>query len=428
MTISTDSPNDPLVILAEALSDADAPSVDVCLVESAPTPTAAPSGARADKLAALRAHFERWYADFSWPAMEVVLCAIAAHYLERETQPLWPFIVGAPRGGKTEIIRALEGLPQAYPIGDLTPKTLMSAHPMAQGGLLARLQDQKKSILLFKDFTTMLSKHPNDRNEILAWLREIADGSFSRNTGVGEGLAWVGHLTIIAAVTGAIEEAQEMMQTLGPRFLFVRWHAADARKAARMAWSQIGKEGAIHKTAQRLVRDIFHGCGALKATGKLHREHEESLLDLCAFYVQMRQPVSWDHFRKCVDRVHDAEGTGSIAKHLRLLTEMRATLYGRTTTDDDDLALAARVALDSCPSQRLRIVRYLAGRQGAVNGLDLRKALGMSESQGRRYVDELEAIGIVTVERDYHDGNHVVLNAKFAQEFRGVLGFGSSLL
>src|SRR5205809_4174756 len=67
--------------------------------------------------------------------------------------PCWLFLV-APSGGlKSELIQALNLVPEVYSLSKFTPQTLISGHGKAQS-LLLRLSDDGKTVLSMKDFTT----------------------------------------------------------------------------------------------------------------------------------------------------------------------------------------------------------------------------------------------------------------------------------
>src|SRR5262249_50836636 len=106
------------------------------------------------------------------PALLVVLVgAVLAHRLAGD--PGWLLLVAPPGATKPEPLRALYDVPGVYPLSELTARTFASGLGEARGldpSLLARLSDQ---ILVLKDFTTVLEMRREDRQAILAQLREI---------------------------------------------------------------------------------------------------------------------------------------------------------------------------------------------------------------------------------------------------------------
>jgi hypothetical protein len=61
------------------------------------------------------------------------------------------------------------------------------------------------AVFMAKDFTTVLSMRREKRAAILGQLREIHDGRFRRDFGTGVTKIWCGRITIIAAVTPALD-------------------------------------------------------------------------------------------------------------------------------------------------------------------------------------------------------------------------------
>src|SRR5205823_3798233 len=97
--------------------------------------------------------------------------AVLAHRLPGD--PVWLLLVGPSGATKTEALRSLYDYPSVYPMSDLSARTFASGLDTHGGGdpsLLARLTDE---ILVLKDLTTVLEKSYEERQAILAQLREI---------------------------------------------------------------------------------------------------------------------------------------------------------------------------------------------------------------------------------------------------------------
>src|SRR5215471_448662 len=120
--------------------------------------------------------------------------------------PCWLMVIGPPSGSKTELVSLTEYIPGTYALSELTSKTFASGMKVEPGeenpSLLSRLKDE---VLLFKDFTTVLEMHREERQAILAQLREIYDGRFDKPWGTGKELHWHGRLGFIAGVTPIID-------------------------------------------------------------------------------------------------------------------------------------------------------------------------------------------------------------------------------
>ena len=83
----------------------------------------------------------------------------------------------------------------------------------ATGGLLRQVG--ASGTLVVKDFTSILSMNRDTRAMVLAALREIYDGYWTRNVGTDGGftLTWRGRLIVIGAVTTAWDRAYEVVST-----------------------------------------------------------------------------------------------------------------------------------------------------------------------------------------------------------------------
>jgi hypothetical protein len=136
--------------------------------------------------------------------------------------------VGSGSSAKTEILNSLSRLPHVEPSATLTAAALLSGTPRkdrdktAKGGLFRKIG--AFGILCVKDFGSILSMHTETRAEVLAALREIADGSWTRHVGAdgGRTLEWKGKLGLIFGVTPVIDTHHTVISSLGDRWLLTR--------------------------------------------------------------------------------------------------------------------------------------------------------------------------------------------------------------
>ena len=93
--------------------------------------------------------------------------------------------------GKTEILGSLAGLLGIHQAATLTEPALLSGSPKREqsqastGGLLRAIGEQ--GLLICKDFGSVLSMRREDRASLLAALREVYDGSWTRQLGTDGG-------------------------------------------------------------------------------------------------------------------------------------------------------------------------------------------------------------------------------------------------
>jgi hypothetical protein len=79
-------------------------------------------------------------------------------------------------------------------------------------------------ILVMKDFGSILSMRPDAKAEVLAALREVYDGAWTRHLGTegGRTLHWEGKVGLIFGSTGVIDAHHSVISGMGDRFLLNR--------------------------------------------------------------------------------------------------------------------------------------------------------------------------------------------------------------
>lgn len=340
----------------------------------------------------LASHITDWFYRPDLEALEVAVSAAVAHY-GVESDPVWLFVLGPSGSGKSSvIINALSGLPKTWVMGDLTTKTFISHFKGKENaGLLHQIG--ASGLLLFKDFTTIISKRDDDRNEIAAQLREIYDGKWRRDTGVGGTPGWEGKITVIAAATPALERAWSLKRELGERFVTVRWPRIGGARMARQAAAQRGREPEIARKMKELT---FELCCArpLAKPAPLNDLWGERTANLADMVARLRGSVVRESYGKheIID-VPSIEEPSRLNKTLELLVSSHAALWEREP-GADDYRIAKRVAFDSIPSLRKSIFEFL--KDGAlITQSELCNALDLPESSVRYQCEELAALKVL---------------------------------
>ena len=149
--------------------------------------------------------FSRWLHIPDPSPLCAVLGTVAANRLEGDA--VWLLLVGPPGGGKSELLTALSSLPDVHAAATLTEASLLSGTPKrehdkaAKGGLLRTIGDF--GIIVAKDFGSVLSMNRDARSALLAALREVYDGSWTRHVGTdgGKTLSWAGKVRLVGGCT-----------------------------------------------------------------------------------------------------------------------------------------------------------------------------------------------------------------------------------
>lgn len=164
-------------------------------------------------------------------AVKVVYSSIAAHTLKGA--PVWPVIVAPPGSMKTEIVNGMTGYPHVHLIDTLTMNTFLSGQiddgdsrlsgRRVDPSLLKRIGSS--GIIIYPDFSTIISMNKDAKGKILADMRRIYDGRLTKEVGTAESgaITWKGRTSFVACITPEIDINYSAFQTLGERFLMVRW-------------------------------------------------------------------------------------------------------------------------------------------------------------------------------------------------------------
>jgi hypothetical protein len=323
------------------------------------------------------------------------LGAAAANYLPGA--PVWLVLVGPPASGKTELLGALARLPDVYHAATLTEASLLSGAPKrehasgAKGGLLRELGEF--GLVVLKDMGSILSMRPDAKAEVLAALREIFDGSWTRYVGTdgGRTLSWTGKVGLLAGATPIIDRHHGVLATMGERFTLCRLAEADAEQAVR-ALSHTGeREGVMRAELATAVAALFSA--RQEKPRSLAVEERDELVHLASLVTRARSAVERDRHTREIELVPGAEGPARLAITLERL------LAGLDTLGcDRELAwqVVRRVALDCIPALRRRLLEQLCEDDSPQSTKEIAEAADLPTNTVRRALEDLTAYGLAS--------------------------------
>lgn len=303
----------------------------------------------------------------------------------------WMFVIGPSGSGKSTFITGgMSGLSQVVVLGEMTPNTLLSCY---KGSDKAFLIAFGSGTFLYKDFTTTLSQYEEVLKRITAQLREVADGYYVRHTGV-EDIEWRGKISCVAAVTEAIDSYNRFLQNMGNRFVNIRWPRVSPKQVALKIAANRGRELSNQVEHIKRVKHFFE-CSPFPEPPVATVQQNDRLSSLCELVTLLRASTHRARdSREILDPVYPETG-GHLANAIMHLPGCHASLFRRSTIEEDDIAVSARIGLDSVKESRLRIVKGLAANSWEMAEVDLEQLSGLSRP-GLRYVaDELSAAGAI---------------------------------
>jgi len=332
--------------------------------------------------------FNEWLALTSPMPIYATLGTVAANLLPGD--PVWLGLIAPPSSAKTELLNSVSHLPYVVPAATLTPAALLSGTPKRQleagskGGLLRQIGDF--GILAIKDFGSILSMRPEAKAEVLAALREIYDGSWTRHLGTGGGrtLSWRGKVGLIFCCTEAYDAHYSVIGSLGDRFLLDRLGPSSDQQF-KMA---LKHTGAATKTMREelaiAVTELFSG--KLPTPQQLQDNEREQMRQIVELVVRLRGTVERDRFTREIERVHDAEGPGRLTLSLeRLLAGLDTLALERWTAFN----VIKHVALSSTPPTRRRAFEFLSDKPQTT--IAIADKLRLPKNTTQRALEELVA-------------------------------------
>jgi hypothetical protein len=340
--------------------------------------------------------FDRWLALPDHTPVLAVLGTVAANLLPGD--PVWLGVIAPPSSAKTEILNSVSSLPYVVQAATLTPAGLLSGtpkkqqHAAAKGGLLRQIGDF--GIISLKDFGSILSMRPDAKAEVLAALRELFDGAWTRHLGTdgGRTLSWKGKVGLVFGATGVIDMHYSVIGAMGDRFLLSRLAPAND-KQFRTALKHAGaKTGQMRKELAEAVAHLFEQ--PRPEPREISEEEIDRLDRIVSLVVRLRGAVERDRQSREIEAVYGAEGTARIGLTLeRLLAGLDTLGVNR----DVALGVVEAVAMDSVPPLRRRAHQFLTDLHPATAATPaVAQALDLPTVTVRRALEDLAAYGLVS--------------------------------
>jgi hypothetical protein len=347
-----------------------------------------------DALAELVETHRRWLFLPDPGALYIVLATVAANRLAGD--PIWTLLVAPPGAGKSEILNGIDGLPDVHPAATITEAALLSGTPTkereqdARGGLLRTIGDF--GIVLCKDFGSVLNMNRDARAAVLAALREVYDGSWTRHVGTGGGrtLHWSGKVGLIAGCTPTIDRHHAVMGAMGERFILYRLPEIDQAQHARRALAHAGHETAMRGELAAAVQALFAD-GLPAEPLERSEQDDDRLVSLATLVVRARSAVERDGYSREIELIPGSEApTRLVVVLARLLAGLDAIGAPRTAGWD----VVTKAALDSIPAIRRDVMRILAATDDQRDTSTIAEAVSYPTQTTRRALEDLTAHGV----------------------------------
>lgn len=348
---------------------------------------------------------KKWLHLNNTDGIEVAVATMLSNKLTGD--PLWMFLVATPGGAKTEFISTFQGCPESYFTSSLTPHALISGSGTTGGNDPSLIPKLDGMILLIKDFTTILSKREQERDEIFGILRDAYDGSCSKVFGTGYKKSYVSKFSILSAVTPKIYELAESHQSLGERFLKFCIgdnldHFSEDAIVERAIMNSQKEDGMRKEMSETMAHFIAWKMQSLEEKDKpiIPPDAMTKLIALARYGARLRGTVARDKFRpEIIYALPSAEVGSRLGKQLAKLAVSMAMIHDRTAVSEHDLRLVKKCMLDTIPQRIEVIVRELyrqkvAGKE-SVTAKEISKATRFPQTTIVRMLADMNLLKIV---------------------------------
>ena len=363
--------------------------------------------------------------------IRLVAASVIANQMDGN--PVWLMIVASSSGGKTAVLMTLDelefvpGRRVTFFISDLTENTLASGFKVSGGGDASLLNQMPVGgVMIFKDFTSMLTKRHETRDTIMGQLREVYDRKFDKRTGNKQDVAWKGRVGALAGVTEAVHEYMASMSVMGDRFIMYSPKQPDRRELLRFIMKlKVDTENQEKRLleARAVMQDYLRMCikRLPEAQMVMSEKDKEHLMEVADFVTKARSGVIEDQRTGAVRFVPSAEmPTRLIDQLLSIATAlclMRVVDNKDPTLDRQDMLLLYKIAFDSIPLKRLWALRQLAMYMQGVSTAGIAAVIGYETNVVGQWLAQLNALGII--DRMKNAGRGDLWSLK--QEFRDIM-------
>lgn len=327
-----------------------------------------------------------------------LFCAVIFAASVKPDVPLWIFLVAPPGGGKTALMSTCNDVRQSISLSSFTSKALVSGFSKLGGGDPSLIPKMLGKTVFLKDFTEILSKRPEEREEIFGIIRGAYDGTVNRQFANGIIRNYEGRFNIIAATTPAISSFRENNE-LGERFLMYRINTEEGQSNAELISAAISfsedQEGKkrIVDTVGRFL-NVRYSADDLPIVAKEDLVRIAAQAQICAV---LRSGVKRDKRDERILERPLAEIATRIATQSVAILQCLTLVNEGLNTEDLDRRIIVKSMLDSSPRFNVHIVCYLAANPGSTQEA-LAAHCGVSKTSILRPLEDMEMLHGITME------------------------------
>jgi hypothetical protein len=319
-------------------------------------------------------------------AVDIIIACAMTHKLSTN-EMLWLRVIGASGTGKTELLRVFTAQEryctqiESFTAGAIRRGYKFKKQTENQIPLLQRING---SLVITKEFASLLTKNPEDQNEIFGLLRSVHDGELDADYGSEEGhFKQVSHFDWIIGTTQFVDRQRQLEYLLGSRFIDIRWGSPIQRSVAIN--KAIDNDGNLDGIRRRLGDSMGKIIEAVRIVDSVRLDYIPILANIAS---TMRTPVERDKYNHEITDIPDIElGTRigqSLARIARGLLSIGIDI-------DDIKPYMNRMVFDSMTRIRAQIIK--AWMDGLTKQTEVAARLDLSPAAISRAIEEFRVLG-----------------------------------
>ena len=336
--------------------------------------------------------------------VKVILGTIIANRFPRD--PVWLLLVTPSSGGKTEFITMLKKVKGYIEVSELSPQTFISGQKKNETETSLLFSVERNDVLIFKDFTTMLTMQKDARAQIFGQMREIYDKSYTRRFGNGASRTWEGKLGLLAGVTTAIYTSKQSYAAMGERFLLYNFIQPDRELFTERAMDNaLTDMDARRAYIQEMVRKYLDEEVSIpEDLPRLPVEIRREIIQLANLTTTARSAVQRDYAsaKKEMEYVHAMEMPGRFATQLCLLLQAFMVINGGDLLEEDK-NIIYKICLDSIDQNRRLVLQSLT-QYSVASTSNMATHLRYPTDTVRRWLEDITALGLSDRVKKLHGG------------------------
>ncbi len=371
-----------------------------------------------------------------YPIANIVLAGLGQLLISDIVNPFGLILVDKPASGKTLVLNFFSDIDElVYADDNFSPASFVThaanrkREELADIDLLPKIKDK---ILLVREMAPIFGQSEDKLHSNMTILTRIFDGEgYLSTTGVHGRRGYKG--TFMFVFLGASTPIQpriwKLMSSLGSRLFFVNVNSKEKDEEELTDQLLLGpyqKRLEICKEAtSNLIRSIWakNPKGIIWDSTKTEREYVVMISRIATMLARFRGAVGmWEvtingnmgetKGTKLNHQIPEIEQPNRINQLLYNFAQGHAVVNGRDSLTENDIKAALKVALESAPYHRTKLLKFLVKKNGLVNSEEVQKMFGCSRPTALKEMEFLHVLGIAQRTID-PEGSELKLNGKF---------------